>query len=594
LTFVRLTSQVPANLGSQLGQLLCNTLHVLVTTSRYTDDNVLVLVHRLGQLNGTKNGVRSLQRRDDTLELRHETEADEGLSISASNELGTVAVLPAGKLWSYTGVVETSRDRVSLANLSVLVLDNVGTDTVKDTLGSSRKSRAVTVCVDTVTTSLDTEELDGEILGEGVEHARGIAATTNAGNYSIGKLATLGLHLLLGLVSDNRLESTDDRGEGVGADGRSDDVVSCVEVNDPSAHGLVDCVTQGLSSSLNSNNLRTKQLDAEDVQGLTPDILGSHVDGALHVELGADSGCRNTVLTSSGLGNNLSFAQSPGNEYLSESVVDLVTSGMVQILSLQPDIGTSGVFSEALGKMQMSWSAHPVVVGTVLFPELGIFNRCVETLFKLRETIHERLRYVLTTKLAESWGKLVLLVESILLVCTICAVRLVSVEHLQLIGEARAVWCVGIRDDLVDVHTSGLFGLVQSLDYANLTSSLAGALSANLIAVLLNCFCALSWCSLDQCVDDLGTDNDTLSDLAYAQVMIACADTETDGCRNVAGVFVDALEELRESRVHCSAGTGDAHARYNVDEGIGDFAEYAHTVLGGSGCDEGDVGETAL
>jgi hypothetical protein len=54
------------------------------------------------------------------------------------------------------------------------------------------------------------------------------------------------------------------------------------------------------------------------------------------------------MLASTSLGNNLGLAQSPREEQLPQGIVDLVAAGVVQILSLQPDVGTASVLRQAL------------------------------------------------------------------------------------------------------------------------------------------------------------------------------------------------------------------------------------------------------
>jgi len=90
------------------------------------------------------------------------------------------------------------------------------------------------------------------------------------------------------------------------------------------------------------------------------------------------------VLAGSRLGDDARLAQSPGQQQLAQRVVDLVAAGMVQVLSLQPDIRTAGVLGQPLGEMEVARPAHPGVVGSILFPEAGIVLDLVETLLQLR------------------------------------------------------------------------------------------------------------------------------------------------------------------------------------------------------------------
>lgn len=272
-SMARLEAQVPADLGSYSWQFIGDALDVLVTTTRQTDDDILVRRHRLGQLDGSIDTVRGFQGRDDTLELADEAEAGEGLLVRSSDELGAVAVFPGRQLWADGGVIQTSRHGVCVLDLTVLVLKHICLHTVQNTLGSSRQCRRVARSVDTITTSLNTQKLDGWVVGEGVEHAHSIAATTNACNNGVGQFASLLKHLLLGLVSDDGLEGSDNGREGVRSNGGTDDVVGILQVHNPGSHGLVDGVSEGAAACLDSNDLGTQQLHSENIEGLSAYIL---------------------------------------------------------------------------------------------------------------------------------------------------------------------------------------------------------------------------------------------------------------------------------------------------------------------------------
>ena len=221
------------------------------------------------------------------------------------------------------------------------------------------ESCTVTVGLDTVTASLNTEELDAGVLREGEEHASGVAATTNTSDDGVGETAGESLHLLLGLVANDTLESTNDGGEGVGTNGRANDVVSGVKPLDPLAKSLVDSVAECAGTSFDGNNGCAEELHAEHVESLATDIFSAHEDSALHAEASADSGGGNTVLTSTSLGDNLGLAESPGEQNLADGVVDLVRSGVVEVLTLEVDVGTKAllrllahIIGEAVGLVE--------------------------------------------------------------------------------------------------------------------------------------------------------------------------------------------------------------------------------------------------
>lgn len=563
-----LKAQVPANLGADDRKLISNALNILVTTTRQANDNILIGLHGLGQLKSAPDTVRRLERRNDALELRHQTETLKGLSIGGSHELGAQGILPVGQLRADTGVIETGRDGVGVGDLAVLVLQDVGTDTVQDTLAASSEGGTVAGSVNTVTTGLNTKELDAGVVGEGVEHADGIATTTNAGDDGIGELAALLQHLLLGLVTDDGLEGADNGGEGVRADSGADDVVGIGEVDDPVTESLVDGVAEGAAAGLDGDDLGAEKLHAEDVESLATNVLGTHEDGALHTELGADGSGGDTVLTGTGLGDNLLLAESAGEKQLTESVVDLVGTGVVEIFTLQPDVGTTSVLSETLGLVKLTGTAHPGVVRAVLFPKSGIVLDLVETLLKLGETVHERLRNVLTTELTETLGD-------------------GAVESRELGVD------VGLGDDAVDGGgTRGLLGGLESLTHVELVSGLVKVAAAEVRAVLLDSLGLLALGGLLEGGDDHAADNDTIGDGTNGGEVLMGADTETNGSGLVATVLLDAGKELGEVGVEGAGSASDTLAGDNVDEGVGELAENAHTGVRGGGRNQGDVGET--
>lgn len=64
--------------------------------------------------------------------------------------------------------------------------------------------------------------------------------------------------------------------------------------------------------------LGTEHLDSENVESLSPDVLGSHVNLALHAKLGARRRGGDSVLTGSSLGDDGVLAESSGKEDLFE------------------------------------------------------------------------------------------------------------------------------------------------------------------------------------------------------------------------------------------------------------------------------------
>lgn len=93
--------------------------------------------------------------------------------------------------------------------------------------------------------------------------------------------------------------------------------------------------------------------------------------------------------------------------YLAKCVVDLMGSSMVQILSLQPDVGTASVLSQSLGEMEVARSTHVWVVGPEFFPELGVVVGLIESMLEFPQAVHQDFWDVLSTEFSEtSWDNL--------------------------------------------------------------------------------------------------------------------------------------------------------------------------------------------
>ena len=173
------------------------------------------------------------------------------------------------------------------------------------------------------------------------------------------------------------------------------------------------------------------------------------------------------MLASSCLGDDLGLAQPPRQKNLTNGIVDLVTSGMVQIFALQPDVGATSVLGQALGKMQLARTAHVGVVRSVLLPEAGVILDLVEALLQLGQTVHQGLGHKLPAKLAKAVGNL-------------------AVEGGQL-GNHLGI-SVALGNDPIDMHSvRGLSCGTERLNDANFSRGLIVTPACQVGAVFFNC-----------------------------------------------------------------------------------------------------------
>ena len=103
----------------------------------------------------------------------------------------------------------------------------------------------------------------------------------------------------------------------------------------PVPQRLVDRVLEGPAPAVHRSHLGTEQLHAEHVELLAVGVHLAHVDDALHAEEGRGGGRGHTVLAGAGLGDQAVLAHPPGQQSLADHVVDLVRTGVGQVLALE-------------------------------------------------------------------------------------------------------------------------------------------------------------------------------------------------------------------------------------------------------------------
>ena len=109
------------------------------------------------------------------------------------------------------------------------------------------------------------------------------------------------------------------------------------------------------------------------------DIFLAHVDDAFKAHHGTCRGGGYSVLASAGLGDNAFLAEAFCQEYLSHGVIDLVSAGVGEVFSLEPDLwsalGSAELLAEIGGVIERRRSANVVgqEVGEFL-PERLVFT----------------------------------------------------------------------------------------------------------------------------------------------------------------------------------------------------------------------------
>ncbi len=277
------------------------------------------------------------------------------------------------------------------------------------------------------------------------------------------------------------------------------------------------------------------------------------------------------MLASARLGDDLGLAEAAGEEKLAQGVVDLVGSRVVEILTLQPDVGAAGIFCQPLRLVQVTRAAHPGVERAVFLPEGGVVLDLVETLLEFRQAVHQRLGDVLPAKLAEALGDLAV--------------------HGGELGDQ----IIRVGDDGIHMGLAvGLLGGRDGLNDANLTGGLvlsSGIATAQVRAEVLDGLALLALGGLLKGADNHAANDDTVGKLGDRDEVVPRAHTEPNSRGLVSTVLLDPRQKLREVRVEGAESTSDALTRDDVDEGVGQLAEKAHAGVGGGRSDQGHIRE---
>ena len=214
---------------------------------------------------------------------------------------------------------------------------------------ASLETSGVFALFDAVTTGFDTDHLHIFVIEKRMEQPDGVGTATDAGDKQIGKTLFAFHDLGTGFDSDDAMKVAHHHGVGMRAQGTAKNVMSVAHVGDPVAKRFVNGFLQGLLASFNSADIRSEQFHADDIEVLTLHVNGAHVNDTFEPETGRYRRGGDAVLTGPGFSDNAFLAKSLGEEDLTQRVVDLVGSGMKQVLTLEVNLGATKFLRPALG-----------------------------------------------------------------------------------------------------------------------------------------------------------------------------------------------------------------------------------------------------
>ena len=310
------------------------SVHVLVATSADGEH------HHVGGLEGQlaegSNSVCALNGGDDALGARELITGIDCLVVVDGEHL--FASLPGeiGMHGTNARVVETGRDGKRLLDLTVVGLHHQCACTVDDALRATVHGGSGVVGVDAVTACFGEHNLHAVVVDIVIDGTGGVAATTYAGDEIVGIVAScLLFELPLDLFADHALHLRHDVGVGVRAHRGTNEVEGILGMAAPVADRFRAGVGECHVSGGHRMHLCAEHLHALHVGMLSLHVGLTHEDLAVHAEECADRGCCHAVLTGAGLSDDAGLTHLTGEEYLSDGVVDLVCSRVVEVLTLE-------------------------------------------------------------------------------------------------------------------------------------------------------------------------------------------------------------------------------------------------------------------
>jgi hypothetical protein len=147
----------------------------------------------------------------------------------------------------------------------------------------------------------------------------------------------------------------------MGTKGRSQQVMGLPHGTGPVPESFADRILERPAAELHGIHLRPQKLHAKNIEGLTANVLRSHVNLALKPQACGHRRSGNPVLAGSGFRDKTALSHPGGQKPLPHGIGNLVGSRMIQIFPLEPDTGSPGLLRK--GKRRVERGGASGVVG---------------------------------------------------------------------------------------------------------------------------------------------------------------------------------------------------------------------------------------
>ena len=208
------------------------------------------------------------------------------------------------------------------------------------------------LCMDAQPCRLTSDQPDLRIWDKFVKCPHGIASAAHTGDHRVRKLPFSFLKLLFDLLPDDLLKVPHDHGKWMGAHHGAQHIQSVIHPLRPFPHSFIDRVLQRLRAAGHRMDLCAQKLHPVYIQCLSVGVLLPHINLTFHSHQSGRCGRRHPMLSGTGLRDDPCFAHPLCQKHLTQHVVDLVGTGMVQVLPLDIDLRAAQILCHFLRKIQ--------------------------------------------------------------------------------------------------------------------------------------------------------------------------------------------------------------------------------------------------
>ena len=290
-----------------------------------------------------------------------------------------------------TGVIQPGRNGMSLDDLTVRILHQIGAVAVQHTHRTVGGQRCSMLPADyAVPARLHADQLHAGHVDVGIEHTHRVGAAADTGDHHI-RLATCQFrHLHHTFLADDGIEIAHHHRIRMRPGHRADDVKRIFDVGHPVAHRFVERVLECPGTALHRHHGRAEQLHAIYILRLALHVFRAHIHHAFHAVARRHGSGRHTMLARASLGDHARFAHAFGQQCLPHGVVHLVRAGMVEVFALQKYLRATELLRPAFGVIDRAGAADEMLEIVIqLGDKFGIVAILFISLIQLFQRAHQ-------------------------------------------------------------------------------------------------------------------------------------------------------------------------------------------------------------